>query len=231
MKCVGAGLGRIRHDAAAGVPEFGIVILRGLFHFVHGVHGRVNQDFTEDGVLICRPIQFESSSTESLPVDLNLLSALRVLGVVLVPAELGRAGVQEHESLQVPAEVWQILELFRCKRLRHVRTICLQQRSGSGDLNLLGHIAYIKRHIETSRLIDADLEIVGNNVFESRRFDLDAVDTRNELSLRVVAGFIRGHLESRVFVYIRDRDLRVSHRATGFIGDRAIDVAEHLLRR
>src|SRR5258708_3528164 len=65
---VGARLGLGSHDGANGLSKFGVVVLGSNLHFVNRIEIWIDDDNSEDGILIVRAVQFEASSGEMLSV-------------------------------------------------------------------------------------------------------------------------------------------------------------------
>jgi hypothetical protein len=92
---VGSGAGLCGDDRGDSLAEFGVEVLGGDLGFGHRIHCGVNDDDSEDGILVVSAVEFEGGPAECLAVDLNLLGTLRVFVGSVGPAKKLGAGKQE----------------------------------------------------------------------------------------------------------------------------------------
>ena len=86
MQLVGAGLGLRCHQTGDGLALLSVVKLRSDSSLVDGVQVGIDDDDTQDGVLVIGSVQLEAGAAEVLAVDKNLQTALRVFGGGMAPA-------------------------------------------------------------------------------------------------------------------------------------------------
>ena len=88
VEVVGAGTGLRRHHGGNGLAQLGVEVLGGDLGLRHRIHGGIDDDDSQDRVLVVGAVQLEGGSAEGLAVDLNLLRSLRILIGRVGPAQL-----------------------------------------------------------------------------------------------------------------------------------------------
>jgi len=71
-----AGLRLRRHHSADGLAEFRVVILLSNLNFLDGIKIWINDDNSENWVLVIRTVQLKGCAAEVLSLSLNLLRSL-----------------------------------------------------------------------------------------------------------------------------------------------------------
>src|SRR5712671_373926 len=181
MYFVGSGLGLGGHDGADGLAKLGVVILRSNLHFIDGVQVRVDDDDSEDGVLVIRTIQLKPGSGEMLSVRQNLPRTLRVFAGGVTPALDLRARRQQLKCSEVAVEYRHALNLLRREYGGDVGLFGLKLRYLTGDFNRLGHGADLQLRIDANRTVDVNAgarDLVG---LESSGLDVNLVSIRNKV--------------------------------------------------
>ena len=94
-----------RNDARHSLAKLGIVVPQRDFRFLNGVQVRIDDDDSENRILIVGSVQFKSRAAEVLAVHENLLSALRIFRGGMAPADqFLSSGGQQFERREVAVQ-------------------------------------------------------------------------------------------------------------------------------
>ena len=132
MEIVGARTGLRGHDSRHGLAQLGIVVLRGDLGFGYRIHWRIDDDDSENRILVVGAVQFEGCSAECLAVHLNLLRCLRVFIGGVRPAENLGARKQKLQVGEVLVADRKAGNLLLVENGGHVGLFSLQKRYGIG---------------------------------------------------------------------------------------------------
>ena len=127
MKGVAAGFGLGGDETGDCLAEFRVVVLRGYLHLRGCVQIGVDDGHPDDRVLVVGAVQLVAGGKGQLPVDLDLLAALGVVGFTDVPADVAGSGRQQFEGSEIAVEVGQIFDGARVQDGADFRPVGLQQ--------------------------------------------------------------------------------------------------------
>ena len=92
MQVVGTRLRLHRYQSSDRFTELSVVVGSSDLRFCNGVDVRIDDDDSQDWILIIRTVEFVASAAEMLPVHHNLLAALGVFRGGVAPTQVLRSG-------------------------------------------------------------------------------------------------------------------------------------------
>ena len=105
MKFIAARLGLRRYVAGNRLAHLGVILLQRHLGFGNSVEVRVDDDDTQDWILVVGAVQLIVGSAEVLAVNENLLRRLRIFGARVGPTrQLLRTGRQQLELREVAVQ-------------------------------------------------------------------------------------------------------------------------------
>src|SRR5205807_6378496 len=136
VEVVAAGLGLGGHYAGDGFAKFRVVVLRGDFRLGDGIQVGVDDNNTEDRILVIRSVQLVSRAAEVLAIDEDLLAALRVLRLGMGPTDqLLGSGREQLKLSEVAVVDGKVFDRSLVKDRCHVSAVSLQFRRLGRDLD------------------------------------------------------------------------------------------------
>src|SRR5581483_1115673 len=87
VEVIASRLGLNRYDACHGLAELSVIILQRKLGFGDGIDVGINNDDSQDWILVIGTIQLVGGTAKVLPVHKNLLAALRILRRRMGPAD------------------------------------------------------------------------------------------------------------------------------------------------
>ena len=144
--CARLGLGRNygRHR----LTELGIIVLSRDLSFRHCIERRIDDDLTQDGVLVGSSVQFVRNSREVLSVNLDSGAALRVFRSVLRPTHHLGSWNQQFEAGEVAARIRQVRNCLFVQYQAHIGAVGLELRNLGGNGHGFRGGAHFEFHID-----------------------------------------------------------------------------------
>ena len=231
MEFVGAGLGLDGDHASGGFAELRVVVLKRDLGFLDGVEVRVDDDDSQNGILVVGAIELEGSAAEVLAVHEDLLRALRVLGRGVAPSDdFLRAGGEKLEVGEVAIENRQVFDVFRVEFDGNVSAVGLELLDLAADFDGLCNVSDGQRGILAHRSVRGNLDVLDFKNFETGAFDPDVVEIWNQVRDGKVAAIVCGRFFDRTFSDVSDCHLCAHNAGALRISDRTENAAKHSLR-
>ena len=150
---------------------------------------------------------------------------LRVLTGSMLPRHLLRTRHEQLQGRKIPVQCRQVADLCGDQTGAHLRAIRDQRRRRAGHADLLGHLADDELRIHPGRTVETDRYVLLNKALEAGRFELERVKARQDVNLRIVAGFVRSSVVGCAALLTGNRDLHARNADTRRIRNRANEVA------
>ncbi len=134
---IAARLGLSGHDARYRLAKFGVIVLQRDLGLGYGVQIWVHHNNAQDGILVVSAVQFVGRSAEVLPLNKNLLAALRIFRGGVTPPKLLGSGREQFEAGKVAVQNRQIFHVFLVEFDGYIGAVGLELRGFRGHFDLL----------------------------------------------------------------------------------------------
>ena len=225
MEFVGARLGFDLQHGATGLRVLGVVVAGCVLELGDRIDGRIHHDNAQNRVVVVGAIDHEVVGAESLAVGVDLDTLLRVLTGGMLPRHLLCTRHEQLQGRKIPVQCRQVADLCGDQTGAHLRAIRDQRRRRAGHADLLGHLADDELRIHPGRTVETDRYVLLNKALEAGRFELERVKARQDVNLRIVAGFVGSSVVGCAALLTGNRDLHGRNADTRRIRNRTDEVA------
>ena len=161
MNVVAARLGLDGDQSSDSLAKFGVVVLKINFRLGNCVEVGIDDDDSQNGILVISSIQLVAGSAEVLAVDEDLLRTLRILGGCVSPTyQLLRARREQLELREVAVEDRQLRYILLVELDGNVGTVGFELRRFRRHLHGFSLRAGLQRCIELRACIGRNLNVV-----------------------------------------------------------------------
>src|SRR5216684_2303019 len=212
---IAARLGLCGYDACYGLAKFGVIILQCNLSLRHRVQVRIYHNNSQNRILVVRSIQFVCGAAKVLPLDKNLLAALRIFRGGVTPPKLLGSVREQFKTGEVSIQNRQIFDVLRVEFDGHVGAVGLQLRGFSGYFDMLAGRADLKLAVDVGGGVSVDDDIFELEDLEALTFNPHVVDVGDQVRNGVITTLIGGRFDRGVLGLASDRDFYIGHSCPG----------------